>query len=151
MRALDLGTIGATPARCHYFGVDPSVGGSPRRLSLLGRRRWPAFRLTTRYRSLKQQRMGRVSPRSPGPGRPTWTNLVPESLVSSVEINGQSAALHWRPNQIASSADSHKVAFVYETESPPYGLNQHPCGLAVLSVCQSRRSAHNFDCSHDCV
>ena len=53
-----------------------------------------------------------------GPGQPAWTNLAPESLISSVEINGQSTALHWRLNQIASSADSHKVAFVYETESP---------------------------------
>lgn len=47
-----------------------------------------------------------------------WTNLAPESLIASVEINGQSTALHWRLNQIASSSDSYKVAFVYETDSP---------------------------------
>jgi hypothetical protein len=52
------------------------------------------------------------------PGQPAWTNLAPESLIPSAEINGQSTALHWRLNQIASSADSRKVAFVYETESP---------------------------------
>ena len=58
-----------------------------------------------------------------GPGQSAWTNLVAESLVSSAAINGQSAALHWRLNQNASSADSHKVAFVYETESPHLRLS----------------------------
>ena len=58
-----------------------------------------------------------------GSGQPTWTNLAPESLIPAVEIKGQSTALHWRLNQIASSADSHKVAFVYETESPHLRLS----------------------------
>ena len=58
-----------------------------------------------------------------GPNQPAWTNLAPESLIAAVEIKGQSTALHWRLNQIASSADSHKVAFVYETESPHLRLS----------------------------
>jgi hypothetical protein len=58
-----------------------------------------------------------------GPGQAAWTNLAPESLIPSVDIIGQSTALHWRLNRSASSADSHKVAFVYESESPRLRLS----------------------------
>jgi len=57
------------------------------------------------------------------PGQLAWKNFAPGPLIPSAEINGQSTALRWRLNQIASSADSHKVAFVYETESPHLRLS----------------------------
>ena len=57
------------------------------------------------------------------PAQPAWTNLASEFLIPSVEINGQSTALHWSLNQTTSSVDSHKVAFVYETKSPHLRLS----------------------------
>jgi hypothetical protein len=52
------------------------------------------------------------------PTRPAWHNGSPEELINSVEINGLKTPVNWQFNKGASRIETHRVAFVYESESP---------------------------------
>ena len=56
-------------------------------------------------------------------GPVTWRNRVAETLISSVEIEGQSLALEWKFNQAESRSEKHLVRFVYDNTSPNLRLN----------------------------
>jgi hypothetical protein len=50
--------------------------------------------------------------------RPAWHNVSAEQLIDSVEVDGRETSLTWRFNQGASHIETHRVAFVYESELP---------------------------------
>ena len=47
-----------------------------------------------------------------------WHNGSPEPLINSVEIDGRETPVNWRFSKGASLIEAHRVAFVYESESP---------------------------------
>jgi alpha-galactosidase len=51
-------------------------------------------------------------------GPVTWNNRVAETLLSGVEIEGQSVPLEWKFNQAKSQTDKYLVRFVYDNTSP---------------------------------
>jgi len=51
-------------------------------------------------------------------GKTPWTNIALEQLIGSVFVNGGEVPLHWHFIPDGSFSDSHRVAFVYENESP---------------------------------
>ncbi len=48
----------------------------------------------------------------------TFINSIPETLIDGVEIGGRWISLHWRFVPESTHQDSHRVAFVYENQSP---------------------------------
>ncbi len=53
-----------------------------------------------------------------GPAGLSLRNRAPEQLPSSVEINGASVSVKWQHKADLDTADSHHVAFVYESMQP---------------------------------
>jgi alpha-galactosidase len=51
-------------------------------------------------------------------GQQTWTNASPETLISSVIIDGNAVPVHWEFDSNGNSADPHQVVYVYKSDSP---------------------------------
>lgn len=52
------------------------------------------------------------------PTRPALLNGSPEQLIKSVELDGRESPVHWKFDEGASRIETHRVVFVYESESP---------------------------------
>jgi hypothetical protein len=52
------------------------------------------------------------------PGQPFWINNSPERLIGSASIHSDETLLQWHFDPAASTTDSHRVAFVYQNQSP---------------------------------
>jgi alpha-galactosidase len=47
-----------------------------------------------------------------------WYNGSPEALIKSVQVDGHETPIDWKFNEGASRIEAHRIAFVYESESP---------------------------------
>src|SRR3954447_15622759 len=52
------------------------------------------------------------------PAQPPWTNGNSEALVDSAEIARRPTPIHWHFNREASTVETRKVAFIYDSQSP---------------------------------
>lgn len=52
------------------------------------------------------------------PDHAAWRNLLPESPISSAEVDGRIIHLQWRLVPSASHSDAQTISYVYETEAP---------------------------------
>jgi alpha-galactosidase len=53
-----------------------------------------------------------------GDGTFTWQNRAPETLIASVDIDGETIPIEWRFNRARSHTDNQRVRFVYDSTVP---------------------------------
>ena len=82
------------------------------------------------------------------PGRAEWTNLAPESLIDSVESNGEHFPLHWKLDEKSSRVEARHVAFVYNSESPRLRLTWEWTARADFGPVEHQIRIENLD-SHE--
>lgn len=80
---------------------------------------------------------------SGSPGN-AWSNVVDETLPSSVEIGGASVPITWRLKPELGSADAHHVVFVYESAEPHLRLRWEWEARAAFGPVEHRIAIENL-------
>lgn len=75
----------------------------------------------------------------------TWTNRSPARLIDAVYINGQTLPLRWQFKPQAGSIDSHRVAFIYENETPHLRLTWEWQARAGFGAIEHQIHIENLD------
>ena len=79
------------------------------------------------------------------PGQPPWQNRSSESLITSVEISGEQAPIHWTLNREASLISAEQVAFVYDSASPHLRLTWEWRARATYGPIEHQIRIENLD------
>jgi hypothetical protein len=75
----------------------------------------------------------------------SWANTSAEKLIDSVFIKGSQVAVHWQLNLTASSMNSHRVTFVYNSESPRLRLSWQWQARAAFGPIEHEIQIENLD------
>ena len=79
------------------------------------------------------------------PRQISWANTSVEKLIDSVFIKGSQVAVHWQLNSTASSMSSHRVTFVYNSETPRLRLSWQWQARAAFGPIEHEIQIENLD------